>query len=195
MHSQICVQLRLRVTVCYCACAVRACNSEMCARLWRQFFFIAEVTSNRWNGLQFYKERAGRLETFYRDKHPVREILGVLLAWSGEKRMAMLYEQPSLVFPTAAKRTRSKPPSSQLKNFRGCCQAGLLALSDCKIWRQKLPTWPWTLMPLPTLACCNQALRSYQLEGTHIAVIRRFCCMSLASSCAEDKGNLYVMYI
>ena len=44
------------------------------------------------------------------------------------------------------------------------------------------------------LACCTQALRSYQLEGTHIAVIRRFCYVSLASSCAEGQRQL-VRYV
>ena len=71
-------ELRLRVTVCYCACAVRACNSEMCAQLWRQFF-IAEVTSNCMD-FNCTKKGAGRFETFYRDKHLVREMLGVQLA-------------------------------------------------------------------------------------------------------------------
>ena len=48
-------------------------------------------------------------------------------------------------------------------------------------------------MPLPMLACYNQALRSYQLEGTRFAVIHHFCCMSPASFCAErDKGSLNI---
>ena len=54
-------QLRLRVTVRYCACAVRACNSKMCVRLWRQFF-IAEVTSNRildWTSILQRKGQGG----------------------------------------------------------------------------------------------------------------------------------------
>ena len=145
--------VRLRFTV-----------NRMCGRLWHQIF-ITELKSNR---ILDYEERGRVAQNVYQDKHPVREILGVLLAWSGEKRMALWYEWPSLDFPMTAKGTGSEPPSSRLKTSHGCCQAGLFALSDCKIWRQNSPTRPWTLMPLPTLACCTQALRSYQLEGTHI---------------------------
>ena len=44
-------------------------------------------------------------------------------------------------------------------------------------------------MPLPMLACCTQALRSYQLEGTRIAVIPRFCCVSLATFVVPARGT------
>ena len=58
----------------------------------------------------------------------------------------------------------------------------------CVLQKQRLGMYHRVyLMPLPMLACCTQALRSYQLEGTHIAVIHCFCCMSLASSCAEGQ--------
>ena len=59
--AMLIISLRLQVTVCYCACAVRACNSEMCARLWRQFF-IADLTSNRildWTSILRRKGQGG----------------------------------------------------------------------------------------------------------------------------------------
>ena len=50
-------------------------NSGMCAQLWRQFL-IAYIRLD----FNSTKKGAGWLEKFYRDKHPVREILCVLLA-------------------------------------------------------------------------------------------------------------------
>ena len=83
--------------------------------------------------------------------------------------MALWYEQPSLVFPTAAN------PSSQLKTSHRCCQAGLLALSDAKS-DAKFANLTLKFDATAHVGMSySLALRSYKLEGTHIAVVRRFC--------------------
>ena len=113
--------VRLRFTV----------NSEMCARLWRQFF-IAEASTLDWNSILQRKGQSGSKSFTEINILFMRYCAFYLPDKAKSKWLCGMNDHPSF-FPTAAKRTRSEPPSSQLKTSHGCCQAGLLALSDCKI--------------------------------------------------------------
>ena len=139
--------LRLRVTVCYCACAVCACGLQSTVECVHNFgvnVFIDEVTSNRildWISILWRKGQGGSKSFTEINTLFARYCAFYLPDWAKSEWLCCIYERPSLVFSTAAKRTSSEPPSSRLKTSHGC---GLLALSDCKIWRQSSLTRPWT---------------------------------------------------
>ena len=112
---------RLRFTV----------NSEMCTRLWHQFF-IAEVTSNRildWTilrrkgqgGSNSFAEINILFVTYYAFYLPDQAKSEWLCGMNDH--LSFFQRQQSKLAP-------SRPPVSC---NHGCCQAGLLALSDCKI--------------------------------------------------------------
>ena len=104
-------------------------NSGMCARLWRQFF-IAEVTSNHildWISILQRKGHGGSKRFTEINILFVRYWAFYLPDRAKSEWLCGMNDHHSVF------QRRSEPPSSQLKTSHGCCQAGLLALSDCKI--------------------------------------------------------------